>query len=227
MTRPKRSGAFWQIALTVNVPAMERVTTPEVVGRGMNFWARGSGKWGVLELRTSQHLVVGEFVEQRSRDSGEVTKTGAEWGGHQWVCLENQLPFPALWRKNFYAKWLPGEESLRAKWPGSFAMGQVTWAMMPCALAGNQHFLRIAVVTGVHYRGSGDNGTAVSLTHLDWNWMEPRRQNTCQQAAFDHALWGIIQLGVMRGLERSIPQAGFARALWENGVAVQREGHLA
>ena len=104
-------------------------------------------------------------------------------------------------------------------------MGQVTWAMMPCPPAGSQHFLRIAVVTGVHHRGSGDNGMAVSLTHLDWNWMEPRRENTCQQAVSDHALWVIIQLGAMRGLERNIPLAVFARAFWESAAAARREGH--
>ena len=54
----------------------------------------------------------GEFVEERLRDSGEVTKMVAGWGGHQWACVENQVPFPALWRRNFYAK---GDESLRAK----------------------------------------------------------------------------------------------------------------
>ena len=56
----------------------------------------------------------GVFVEERLRDSGEVTKREAGRGGHQWACVANQyqLPFPALWRRNFDAK---GEESLRAK----------------------------------------------------------------------------------------------------------------
>ena len=122
----------------------------------------------------------GEFVEERLRDSGEVTKRGAGWGGHQWACVENQLSFPALWRRNFYAK---GEKSLRAKKPGSFGMGWVTWVMVSSALAGNQHFWRTAVATWVHYRGSGGNGMAtevVSRTHLDWGWMELRRENKCQ-----------------------------------------------
>jgi len=74
---------------------MELVMKPAVEGRGMSFWARGLGRWGVLE-ETSQHLVVGEFVEQRPRDSGEVTKRGAGWGGHQWACVENQVLSPAL-----------------------------------------------------------------------------------------------------------------------------------
>lgn len=90
---------------------MELVMKPEVEGREMSFWARGSGKWGALEWK---HLVAGESVEERPRDSGEVTKRGAVWGEHQWACVENQLLFPALWRRNFYAKVL-GEESSNAK----------------------------------------------------------------------------------------------------------------
>lgn len=85
---------------------------PEVEERAMNFWVRGLEKWSVLELRSSQHR---KIAEKRSQDSGEVTKMGAGWGGPQWECLENQLLFPALWRKNFYAKGLLGEESLHAK----------------------------------------------------------------------------------------------------------------
>jgi len=87
-------------------------------------------------------------------------------------------------------------------------MVQVTWVMMPPVPAGNQHFLRIAVVTWVHHRGSGDNGTAtefVSLTHLNWDRMELVRDNRCQRAISDHALWATVQLVVMRGLERNIP----------------------
>jgi hypothetical protein len=42
------SGEHEQIALTANVSAMELVMTPEVEGRVMSFWARGSGRWGVL-----------------------------------------------------------------------------------------------------------------------------------------------------------------------------------
>jgi hypothetical protein len=58
--------------------------------------------------------------------------------------------------------------------------------------------------------------------------MALRRDNRCQQAIFDHALWVTVQLGAMRNLERNIPQAGFVCALWESGVliAVQREAHL-
>ena len=110
-------------------------------------------------------------------------------------------------------------------------MGQARLVMMLSARAGNRHFVRIAAVTWVHYRGLGENGTAtglVSLARLDWNWMELRWENRCQRAASDHALWVKVQLGVMRGLERNIPQAEFVRALWESGVliAVQQEGHL-
>lgn len=110
-------------------------------------------------------------------------------------------------------------------------MARVTWVMMPSVPAGNQHFLRIAVVAWVHHRGSGDNGTAtefVSLTHLNWNRMARRQDNRCQQAISDHALWVTVQLGAMRDLERNIPQAGFERALWESGalIAVQWEAHL-
>jgi hypothetical protein len=87
------SGENGQIALTANVSAMELVMMPEVEERAMNFWARGSEKWGVLELRSSQNR---KFAEKRSQDSGGVTKMGAGWGGYQWECLENQLLFPAL-----------------------------------------------------------------------------------------------------------------------------------
>lgn len=103
-----RSGEYGKIGMTANVSVMELVTLPGVKVRAMHFWARGLGKWGVLKLGSSQ-----EFVEKRSRDSGEVTKTGAGWGG--WECLENQLLFLAWRRKSFYVKGLPGEESLRAK----------------------------------------------------------------------------------------------------------------
>lgn len=110
-------------------------------------------------------------------------------------------------------------------------MGQVRWVMMLSARAGNRHFLRIAVVTWVHYRGLGENGTAtefVSLAHLDWNWMELRRENRCQWVVSDHVLWVTVQPGLMRGLEHNIRQAEFVLAPWESGVliAVQQEDHL-
>lgn len=47
--RPMRSGEYWQIALTASVSAMELAMQPEVEGQGMSFWARGSGRWDVLE----------------------------------------------------------------------------------------------------------------------------------------------------------------------------------
>lgn len=112
VTRPMHSGEYGKIGMTANVSAMELVTIVEVEVWAMNFWARGLEKRSVLKLRSSQHR---EFVEKRSRDSGEVTKTGAGWGGHQWECWENQLLFLALRRKNFYAKGLPWEDSLHAK----------------------------------------------------------------------------------------------------------------
>ena len=47
--RPMRSGEYWQIALTASVSAMELAMQPGVEGQGMSFWARGSGRWDVLE----------------------------------------------------------------------------------------------------------------------------------------------------------------------------------
>jgi len=75
---------------------MELAMMPAVEGRGMSFWAMGSGRKDVLGWETSQHLVAGVFVEQKPRDSGEVTRTVAGWGGHRWACVEYQLLCPAL-----------------------------------------------------------------------------------------------------------------------------------